>query len=473
MNENPPDWQAGDAIPPVVAGSPDAATPGATAGRPCHNGGSRSKTQGTKLFRRKRWIVGTVIGGALVMLAMGVWQGRRPRPPEPPIPDLTDADPEVVEAITEARRGMEQDPFSGPAWGRLGMVLRAHEFSVPANFAFTQAERLDPRQPRWPYLQGLTLVQADPSAGIDCLERAVELCGESYLVPRLRLAEALLDAGRMDEAEKHINASAALEANNPRVHLDLGRLAVLRQDWRKALEHLTACVQDEHARRKALMLRSVAYRGLGERKFAEDDESQAVKLDGDLAWPDPFADEVSRLQRGLTARLQTAESLRRAGRLEEAIQILEDTGRKYPLSAQPWLSLADLWQGLGHFDRAELAAQQAAGADPELALAWQALGSLQALNRRLHEAADSFRRAISLKPDYTKAHFNLACCLAQLGDPAAAAEECRIALRCRPDYAPARAALQEIEAKIPKDKEKGSKVRGQGSGVRGQSPDPP
>src|SRR5437879_5238411 len=64
--------------------------------------------------RRKRWIAGTAVVGGLVILAIGVWVWRRPRPPEPPVLDLSQVDPEVAEAITEARQEVVRRPFSGP-----------------------------------------------------------------------------------------------------------------------------------------------------------------------------------------------------------------------------------------------------------------------------------------------------------------------------------------------------------------------
>jgi tetratricopeptide (TPR) repeat protein len=397
--------------------------------------------------RKWRWMAGAAIVGVLVLLAIGVWRWRRPRPTQLPALDFAQVDPEVVEAITEARLQVERKPFSGPAWGHLGMVLLAHEHIVEANFCLAEAERADPRQPRWPYLQGTILLLSDPQAAIDCLQRAVERSGEA-LGPRLRLVEALLGAGRLDEADRHLQEALEQDAHDVRIQFDLGRLALERQDWRTALAHLTACVEDEHARRRALTMRAQVYRRLGEPKQAEDDEKRAMSLPEDDNWPDPFIDEVLELERGLVARMETVDKLRRAGRSAQAIRILEDTAKKYPKSSQPWLSLADIWQALGRIDRAEQACQQAVQANPESAEAWFSLGRIQALKRPA-AAADTFRRAIQLKPDHALAHFNLGCCLRQLDDPTGAAEEYRLTLRCCPDYEPARAALKEVAPKVP------------------------
>src|SRR5579885_3226324 len=74
-----------------------------------------------------------------------------PHSPQPPVPDLTEVDPEVVEAITEAQGKVRQQPKRGDVWGRLGMVFLAHDFHEEAQFCFAQAERLSPSDGRWPY----------------------------------------------------------------------------------------------------------------------------------------------------------------------------------------------------------------------------------------------------------------------------------------------------------------------------------
>ncbi len=398
-----------------------------------------------------RWVAGIAITGTLVAVAIGIWFWCRTPRLEPPSLDLAQVDPEIAEAITAARQQVLDKPSSGPAWGRLGTVLWVHDYGVEALACLAQAERLEPREPRWPYFRGLTLLRTDPAAGIACLQRAAERCGDADpLAPRLRLAEALLDTGRLDEADLHLQKAVTLDPDNARAHLDRGRLAMLRKDWRTALKDLTVCVADRHARRLAFRLRAQVYRRLGEREHAEGDEGQAGKLPEDEPWPDLFAEEATRLQRGLSARLTTADILRRAGQLDEALAILEETAKKYPTSTRPWLHLAEIWHGLGRIDQAEQACRQAVRGDPDAAQAWFWLGVFQALKNRPREAVESFRRAIHLKPDYAMAHFCLGQCLSQLDDAAGAAKEYRLTLRCRPDYAPARAALEELSEKRTK-----------------------
>jgi tetratricopeptide (TPR) repeat protein len=395
--------------------------------------------------RRRRLAAGAVAAAVLALL-IGLWLWhRRPRL-EPPLPDLTGVDPEVVETITQARRDLLQKPSSAPAWGHLGMVLNAHGFLTEANRCFAEAERLNPAEPRWPYLQGVNLLPSDPDSGIAFLERAVEGCGDAPLTPRLRLAEALLDRGRLADADRHLKQTLAREPHNLRARLSLGRLAFLREDWRNALKQLAACGEDEHTRKLAHTLSAQVRRRLGEGKRAEAEADGAEQLPSDANWPDPYTDAVAALQRGLHARIQQAAALTHAGKPGQAIQLLEQTSAKYPESVEIWLGLGGLWFQLGRPDRAEGAFHKAVEADPDAAEGWFRLGCIQALDRP-REAADSFRRVIRLRPDHTLAHFNLGHRLKQLGDLAGAAEEFRATLRCRPDYAPARDALHTLEEK--------------------------
>jgi tetratricopeptide (TPR) repeat protein len=386
---------------------------------------------------------------------LGAWWWMRTPVPDPPAPDLAEVDPEVAEAITAAQDKVRQNPKDGPAWGELGMVFRVHDFADESTFCFRQAERLDPANPRWPYLQGLTLVQSDFAAGIACLERAVARCGDQPLAPRLRLAETLLGQNRLDEAQAQLDQARKVDADDPRVQLGLGRLAMMRGQWREALKHLEECTSDVHARRLAHTMCAEAWTRLQQPDKARAEQEQAEQAPEDQLWPDPFVEEVLRLQRGLSIRLQRAHNLFEHQRYQQAIELMDDTLRRYPKSTAAWLLFGDIWRQLGQMNpdqqtpllnRAELAFQQAVRIDPESADAWFKLGCVQGLSRP-REGADSFQKAIRLKSDHTLAHYNLAQMLKKLDDPKGAAEEFRAALRCQPGFAPAQKALAEMEKK--------------------------
>lgn len=400
--------------------------------------------------KNKRYFV-ILCAGALVVfsvLSVTMWLVlRAPQRLEPPEPDLAEVDPEVAEAVTVAQEKVRQQPNQSALWGRLGMVLLAHDFHEEAQRSFAEAERLDPADGRWPYLRGLSLSLTDPDAGISCLRRAAEHCGDEPLAPRLRLAETLLNQGRLEEGERHLEQARKSDPHNPRVQLGLGRLAVLRGQWDAALEHLDSCTSDVHARRLAHTLRAEAWTRLAQPDKAREEQAQAAKAPEDQLWLDPFMEDVLRLRRGLSIRLQRANDLFAHQRYQQAVELLEETVECYPHATAARLLLGDVCRLWGRGELAEQTFAEAVRIDPESADAWFRLGCMQAVRGRPREGADSFRRTIAFKPDHADAHFNLGHCLKALGDTAGAMNAFRAALRCRPDHAPARQALREMEKK--------------------------
>ncbi len=388
------------------------------------------------------------IGVAIVAcsVALGVWL-RRPRPlPEPPLPELSGVDVEIVESIHQARGKVLRDRRSAAAWGHLGEVLLAHTFNREANLCFQQAELLDPREPAWPYLQGLDLFAYDPEACIPCLQRAVRCSDARQVVPRFLLAEALLERGRLDEAQALLEQIRTVDPSNLRAQLLLGRLETLRQNWQAGLNHLEACRNDVHARKQSATLRAEAWNQLGATEKALAEQRRAAELPTDQSWPDPFYETVLKLQMGLRVRFMAVDYLTQAGRFPEVLQLLNQTVEKYPSSLEGWMRLGEACYRVQKLDHAQECFRKATHLAPDLAEAWFRLGCIQA---QMHspEAEASFRQAIRCKPHYSQAHFNLGQCLKERGQRKDAAAEFREALRCRPDYELARAALRDLENK--------------------------
>lgn len=393
----------------------------------------------------RRWLVPAVI---VLGLGVGLGYWRWPRAAlEPPAPDMADVDPEVAEAVASARSKVRQQPKNGANWGRLGMIFLIHDFHEEAQLCFDKAENFDPADARWPYLRGLSLTKSNPDAGIPCLERAAERCGKEMPAPRLRLAEALLSQGRLDEAAQQLEQVRKDDPNNVRLKLGLGRLNVLRGQWRAAQEHLEACSKDVHARRLAHTLLAETWTRLGENEKAREEQRQADEAPEDQIWLDPIMEDVLRLQRGLTVRLKRAVELLAQKRYRQGVELLEETAQRYPQSPRLWMLLGEIWQKLERLDRAEEALSEAVRIDPNSPELWFQLGSVQAARSKSNAAIESLRRAIRFKPDFADAHVRLGNCLKDAGDKAAAAESYRAALRCRPDCEPAQKALREMEAK--------------------------
>src|SRR5947209_3043949 len=168
------------------------ATMSTAAGQP-----ARPQRLPVRAWRRRARAV--ALGAAvLVGLALAGLLWRRYAAPAPPAVSFADVDPEVARAVEAAREEVRRRPYSAAAWGRLGQVLHAHRYQAEADLCFAHAERLDPDDPRWPYLQGLDLRHDDPEAAVRHLERAVARAGGRTEAPELCLAEAGLQLDRLE-----------------------------------------------------------------------------------------------------------------------------------------------------------------------------------------------------------------------------------------------------------------------------------
>lgn len=397
--------------------------------------------------RRGRWLVAALVlalaatGG---VLAVRHWN--RTPSPVPPDVDLTEADPVVRSAVESARDAVRRDPRSAAAWGRLGMLLAAHSFYPKAAVCFAEAQRLDPRERRWPYYRGVTLAPGDPDAALPPLRRAVELADAADAAPRLRLAELLLGQGRDEEAEELFRQVLAHDPDDARAHLGLGRLAAGRNDWPGSLEHLEIAAASRLTRKRARTLLAEVHRRRGEDAAAERERRLADALTADDEAPDSLLEELGRLRVGRQADLDRASRMLRQGRGGEAVALLGRLVGDCPESASAWLGLGRALVQQGRYAAAERALRRAADLDAGRVEIQFYLGVALFQQRRPADAAVFFRRATGLRPDYAVAWYNLGHCLKAQGDRAGALDAFRTAVRYQPQHAAAHANLGELLA---------------------------
>jgi tetratricopeptide (TPR) repeat protein len=407
---------------------------------------------GQRAAPRWRLLLALVLASAAVLAAGGYWFLWRTPEPAPPAVDLTGAEPAVAQAIERARAEVEKTPRAAAAWGRLGMLLRAHDYGDEANVCFARAEQLDANDPRWPYLQGLTLVLADREAALPLLERASDL-SPNCVAPRLRLAEILLMQGRPDEAARHFRLVLKAEPDNARAALGLARLAQRRGDLQEALGYLQHAVASPLVRKAALTLRAEVYQQQGAAAAARIDLRAAAGLPEDPRWPDPYVEEVEQLNRSVHARLTFGIQLFQQGRLDEAVDVLESAAQDAPQASRVFVVLGEARLRLRDPVRAEQAFRRALALTPDAAEAHFQLGTALFVQDKVEAAERCFRRAVALKPAHALAHYDLGLCRLRQKDRDGAAAAFRAALRYRPGYADAHRNLGDVLAQQGKDAE--------------------
>ena len=396
-------------------------------------------------MKRQAWICGV----ALVALAAGAFFLRpRPTPPAPPDFPTRGLDAEVRDALDEARVAVVASPRSAEVWGRLGMLLRAHALDAASNECFLEAERLDPKDSRWPYLFAVEALFRDPDNALAPLRRAVELGHDepAYTsAARLRLAEALLERTQYDEAETLFRDEAKDDA---RARLGLGLVRLARDDLRGAVGHLEGLGANPFARKKAAIGLALAYRRLGNVDAATKYERDAARLPPDLLWSDPYIGECLRLERGRLSRFDRAVRLESQGRFAEAAKALAEMAQERP-DARTYIALGIALAKDRKYAAAEQALREVVGLDPDhvqaryflcASLFSQGEDLWNEASRRDEAKAFFFRSSIieadhtiRCKPDHALAHSFRGRALGCLGETDEAIASFRRALACRPD----------------------------------------
>jgi tetratricopeptide (TPR) repeat protein len=403
---------------------------------------------------RLRFLLGAGLLLAAFVVGVFVWFFR-PAAPTPAIPvvDLTGADPEVAEAYTVSRAALVRAPHSGAAWGHFGMFLLVYDFHTEGRRCLAEAERLDGREQRWPYLQAFSLQLYDKEAGLPKLQRAVELDRGTYDIARLRLAETLLTLGRTDEAETQFQELLRRFPEHPRARLGLARVAYAQGRLPESKELVTPCVENRFCVKEAHALLAQIDAALGDKEAADREQRLTDDLPTPSPWPDPYVAETTQLLVGLEATYQSLNKLLEAGRLPETIEAARTVIREHPRAYTAWMILGKAYLQQNEVGAAEQAFRGALAARPGSVDAAFALGTACYQQKKIADAEAAFRTVTQLKPTSALAFFNLAECRRELGDPAGAIDAYRQALRCKPNLAEAHHHLGDLLAEQGQVKE--------------------
>jgi tetratricopeptide (TPR) repeat protein len=381
---------------------------------------------------------------AFMLLAIGVFCACVPHDPQPPAITTAGLDPAIAKLVESALGEVRRAPQSGAAWGKLGSVLMHYEFTEEAGFAFGQAARFSPQEPRWPYLHAILLMTHDPEAAVPKLQSAVELARDQPDMPRLRLAQFLIERGRSDEAEPHFQALLRLRPEHPLALLGLARLSYQRGQLSESTGFLSRCLNDPHTAKSSHALLAMVQRALGAAPAAEAAARRSVVLPADQPWPDPYWDEAATYRVGRKALLEDATNLMDQGRVPEALQILAAVAREYPEDDEAWYLMGWALNQRQQASEAERALREHLRRSPRSPKGHAQLAVALLSQKRFAEAIEILEAALRLKPTWRELHSNLGFACVQLGRPDDAIGHFRNALQCDPTYVPGYTSVAEL-----------------------------
>jgi tetratricopeptide (TPR) repeat protein len=355
------------------------------------------------------------------------------------------------------------------AVGALAMVLHAWEQWEAAHQAYVRCQALAPQAFDWHYLDGLVLQRLARHA--EAAERFALAASISpdMLPVRIRVADALFDAGALDASEALYLKLADEPAADGFGQFGLGRIAAARGDHETAVVHLERAVAvfpDWGAAHYAVGL---SYRAVGRRSDAERALAQHARHGASWpAFPDPIQARVLALRDDGVARLRRGLQLAEAGDLSGAIAAHEAALLLNPSLAQAHANLISLYGRAREWAAAERHYREAVALGFSLDDAHYNYGVLLGMQDRWAEAAAAYREAIAVNPQHAQALNNLGQVLERQQQPGAAADAYRQAVASQPLFRLARfnysrmllslgrmdAAIGELETLVePRDAE--------------------
>ena len=373
--------------------------------------------------------------------------------------------------IARAHADAMARPREPAAVGALGRALHAWEQWSAAHDAYTRAIALAPQAFEWRYLDAVVLqrLARHPEAAAR-LREALKLSPD-YLPARVKLAEALLDAGELTESKALFLALVKEPTATPAAEVGLGRIAAIERYHQAAIEHFQRAVALFPELGAAHYGLALSYRALG--RVDEARAALALHERHGAAWPaltDPVLTVVATLREDAAALQQRGIKLATAGDVDGAIAAHEAALARDPAlmqahanlislygRARNWskaeehyraivksgAALADAHYDYGvllslqeKWDRAAAAYREALALNPLHPQALNNLGQALERQRAVTEAAAAYRRAVESQPGFRLARFNLARMLIALGKPADAAVELEKIVEPRDQEAP-------------------------------------
>jgi tetratricopeptide (TPR) repeat protein len=362
----------------------------------------------------------------------------RPTQSVPPLPslDIERYPAAAREQISPAYRAALAAPDDGDAVGRLAMVLHAWEELEAAAQTYARAQTVAPANVDWWYCGALLATRRGLHEEAARQFRTALARRPADPLIALRLADAALEAGRVDEAATLYEPLSTRPETAPAAFYGLGRVKQQAGDTtaaRKAYEQAIALYADFGAAHYAL---AQIQRRDGDTTAARASLQRQQQC---LAcWPvppDPWRTRLDGLRDDAPALLQRGVATASQGSATaaaEAIRLHEAAIARTPTLGQAHVNLIDLYARTGNLPRAEQQYQTARALPGFTADAHRVWGWVLLQQRRPAEALVALEAATALTPDHAQAQSGRGLALEMLGRPAEAVVAYRAAVTAAP-----------------------------------------
>ncbi|MGH9311963.1 MAG: tetratricopeptide repeat protein [Vicinamibacterales bacterium] len=342
-------------------------------------------------------------------------------------------------ALADVYRDAAARPDDVDAVAAFARRLHAWEIWEPAHETYARLRRLAPAAFEWHYLDAVVLQRlARHLEAADVLRQALAR-SPGYLPAQVRLAEALLEAGKLDESRALFDAVIKEPAAEPAAAVGLGRIAAAQGRHEAAIAYFERAVALFPELAAAHYGLALSYRAVGR----SDDARRELALHEQYGarWPkieDPVLSAVLALKDDARAQLRRGINLAADGDLDAAIATLEAALARDPSLVTAHAALISLYGRARNWTKAEEHYRAVVSQNVELGDAHYDYGVLLGMQEKWDLAANAYRQALAVNPQHAQASNNLGQILERDRSFEAAAVEYRQALTSQPGFRLAR-----------------------------------
>jgi len=354
--------------------------------------------------------------------------------PEVPQVNIAGLPRETQDQAAEAYAAARKHPQDAGAVGKLGMLLDSYHRSEDAALCYRRAHLLEPAAFKWLYYWGsLLLRERKMGEALPILTSALRLDPE-YLPARLKMGEALLGAGKTEEAGKIYEGILRDYSDTAEAYYGLGRVKAALGDQVGAAELYRQACQLFPTYGAAHYGLAVSYRKLG--RIQEAEEQASLHERNNYIVPplaDPLRDELRALDMSAATHLERGVQLEQVGRIDDAIAETEKALDLDPSLAKAHLNLLILYAKIGKAKQAEEHYRALVALAPDqFSEAYYNYGVLLRDQGKFDEAEQAFRKTLAIAPTNDAAHDNLGYLLERQGELEEAANEYKKAIDANP-----------------------------------------
>lgn len=330
------------------------------------------------------------------------------------------------------------DSARADAFGGLGRLYHAYDFTEAARACYRNALVLKPKDFRWAYLLGRLLEsQGELQQAVEHYRRAAAIEPED-LPTLLHLAQAQLNLNRPDLAEPLFKEAISRDPypSSASALVGLGKIALSRNDPEEAIGYFETAVSMQPEASSIHYPLAMAHRQMGNLEKAR--EHLGKRGTRTPEYPDPLMEELRKVRTGKQFFWSQGTVALSEGRFAEAAEAFRQMVAADPEEPIAHMDLGTALLQMGDVGGALARYRESLRLSPGNPRLHYNLGLVYTLQKAYPKALEHYRNAVELDPGFENAHFNAANLLMRLGNMAQAGQHYGRVNELNPSHAFAR-----------------------------------